>query len=150
MQVWSERGCVSLDFATRSAVTVHPVNEILQREFDLDDIGPETRDHLKSHLFEDLLQLDRHEAQEQNALLEELRHFADCVRNSRTPRVTGQQGRDVLAVAERILQSIDVHCWDGNRGGRVGPHATPATPILRGPHWPKLPSDVPQRRREAG
>jgi predicted dehydrogenase len=150
MQVWSEHGCVSLDFATRSAITVHPVNEIVQREFDLDDINPETRDHLKTHLFEDLLQLERHEAKEQNALLDEIQDFADCVRHSRTPKVTGRQGRDVLAVAERILQSIDLHCWDGNRGGRVGPHAAPAIPILRGPHWPRKAADAPERRREAG
>jgi predicted dehydrogenase len=149
MQVWSERGCVSLDFATRCAVTVHPVNEILQREFDLDDIGPETREHLKTHLFEDLLQLERHEAKEQNALLEEIKHFADCVRNLRAPRVTGQQGRDVIVVAERILSAIAAHCWDGTRAGRIGPHATPSLPILRGPHWPR-PTEVPQQRREAG
>jgi predicted dehydrogenase len=148
MQVWSERGCVSLDFATRCAVTVHPVSEILQREFDLDDIGPETRDHLKAHLFEDLLQTERYEAAEQNALLEELRHFSDCVLHSKTPRVTGQQGRDVIAVAEQILQAIDAHCWDGDRGGRRGSHAMPASPILRGPHWTR-PIDAP-RRREAG
>ena len=148
MQVWSERGCVSLDFASRCAVTVHPVSEILQREFDLDDIGPETRDHLKSHLFEDLLQMERHEAAEQNALLEELRHFADCVRYAKTPRVTGQQGRDVIAVAEQILQAIDAHCWDGDSRGRRGAHALPASPILRGPHWTR-PADTPQRR-EAG
>src|SRR5262249_53990403 len=52
MQVWSDQGCVSFDFATRSAVTVRPHTELLQREFDLDDIGPEARAHLKDHLFE--------------------------------------------------------------------------------------------------
>jgi predicted dehydrogenase len=149
MQVWSERGCVSLDFASRAAATVRPVTELLQREFDLDDISPETRTHLKEHLFEDLLQLERCEAAEKNALLEELNDFAASIHEEREPRVTGQQGRDVLAVAEQILEAIDRHQWDGNSDGRIGPLAMPAAPILRGPHWSR-PLDVPQRRREAG
>ncbi|HEY2761577.1 MAG TPA: Gfo/Idh/MocA family oxidoreductase, partial [Pirellulales bacterium] len=39
MQVWSDQGCVTFDFATRAATTICPVTEVLQREFDLDDIG---------------------------------------------------------------------------------------------------------------
>jgi predicted dehydrogenase len=149
MQVWSERGCVTLDMATRTAAAIRPVSELSQREFDLDDVGPEARAHLKDHLFEDLLPLERHEAEEKNALLEELNDFAASIREHREPRVTGQQGRNVLAVAERILQAMHEHRWDGNRDGRMGPHAMPAAPILRGPHWPR-PIESPQRRREAG
>jgi predicted dehydrogenase len=149
MQVWSDRGCVTLDFATRSAATVRPVTELLQREFDLDDIDPQTRLHLKDHLFEDLLPLDRFEAAETNALLAELNDFAGSIQSHRQPIVTGQQGRDVLAVAQQILQSIEEHRWDGDAAGRVGPLAMPAAAILRGPHWSGT-ADQPHRRREAG
>ena len=121
MQVWSERGCVTLDLATRAAAAVRPVSELAQREFDLDDVGPEARAHLKDHLFEDLLQLERHEAKERNALLEELQDFAASIREQREPRVTGQQGREVLAVAEQILLAIGKHRWDGSNDGRIGP-----------------------------
>ena len=141
---------MTLDLATRGAAAVRPVSELAQREFDLDDIGPEARAHLKDHLFEDLLQLERHEAKERNALLEELQDFAASIREHREPRVTGQQGREVLAVAEQILQAIEKHRWDGSSDGRIGPHAMPTAPILRGPHWSRPPIDVPQRRREAG
>ncbi len=149
MQVWSERGCVTLDMANRTAAAVRPVSELLQREFDLDDVGPDARAHLKDHLFEDLLQLERFEAPEKNALLEELNDFATSIREHREPRVTGQQGREVLAVAEQILEAIHQHRWDGRADGRNGPHVMPASPILRGPHWPR-PIDMPQLRREAG
>jgi predicted dehydrogenase len=149
MQVWSDRGCVTLDFAARTAVTVRPVTELLQREFDLDDIDPQTRLHLKDHLFEDLLPLDRFEAAETNALLAELNDFAGSIKDRHQPIVTGQQGRDVLAVAEQILQSIEEHRWDGDAAGRVGPLAMPAAAILRGPHWSRT-ADQPHRRREAG
>jgi predicted dehydrogenase len=150
MQVWSEQGCVSFDFATRSATTVCPVTELLQREFDLDDVGPTARAHLKDHLFEDLFQLQRYDAPEQNALLEEQKDFVDSITEHREPRVTGQQGRDVLAVAEQILQAIQQHAWDGKPEGRTGPMAMPTAPILRGPHWATVKPANTERRREAG
>ncbi len=68
MQVWSEHGCVTVDFSTHTATAVRPVTELLQREFDLDDVGPESRAHLKDHLFEDLLPMERHVATQRNAL----------------------------------------------------------------------------------
>ncbi|MCC7086070.1 MAG: Gfo/Idh/MocA family oxidoreductase [Pirellulales bacterium] len=150
MQIWSERGSVSLDFATRAATVVRPVTELLHREFDLDDVGPESRAHLKDHLFEDLLPIERFEATAQNAILDELTDFADSIRQQREPRVTGQQGRAVLAVAEQVLESIAAHAWDGHPGGRVGGMAMPAAAILRGPHWLHQTNVEPPQRREAG
>jgi predicted dehydrogenase len=148
MQVWSDQGCVTFDFATRSATAVCPVTELLQREFDLDDVGPAARAHLKDHLFEDLFQLQRYDSAEQNALLAEQKDFVSSIHDQHEPRVTGQQGRDVLAVAEQIIQAIHRHAWDGNPEGRTGPMAMPTAPILRGPHWSHLPAT--ERRREAG
>jgi predicted dehydrogenase len=150
MQVWSDQGCVNLDFANRTAVVVRPVSELLQREFDVDDVGPEVRTHLKDHLFEDLLPLERFEAPAVNALLEEQNDFAASIHEHREPRVTGQQGRAVLAVAEQILQAIARHRWDGQSGSRIGPLAMPTPPILRGPHWSQPADKQPHRRREAG
>ena len=87
MQVWSEHGCVTVDFSTHTATAVRPVTELLQREFDLDDVSPESRAHLKDHLFEDLLPMERHVATQRNALLEELRDFAGSIHGtSRTAR----------------------------------------------------------------
>jgi hypothetical protein len=120
----------------------------MHREFDLENVGPESRAHLKDHLFDDLLQMERHVAMERNALLEELRDFAGSIRERREPQVTGQQGRNVLAVAEQILDCIQRHRWDGESGNRKGPLAIPTPSILRGPHWST--SAAIQPRREAG
>jgi predicted dehydrogenase len=149
MQVWSDQGCVTFDFGARTATTVCPVTELLQREFDLDDIGPTSRAHLKDHLFEDLFQLQHYAAAEQNALLDELNDFATSIREHKEPRVTGLQGRNVLAVAEQVLECIQQHAWDGLSEGRSGPLAMPTIPILRGPHW-SLARPTTERRREAG
>ena len=44
--------------------------------------------------------------------------------------MTGEQGRDAIAVAERILEKIASHAWDGSPTGRVGPLATPQPDII--------------------
>ena len=79
------------------------------------------RGHLKDHLFEDLLPIERHVATQRNALLDELRDFAGSIQEHREPLVTGEQGRNVLAVAEQIINAIGQHRWDGEFGNRVGP-----------------------------
>jgi predicted dehydrogenase len=58
-------------------------------------------------------------------LTAELRHFIDCVRTGRTPRVTGEDGREAVAVAERILASVRCHEWEGRPDGAVGPNRMP-------------------------
>jgi hypothetical protein len=57
--------------------------------------------------------------------------------------VTGEQGRDAVAVAEQVLAKIHAHRWDGQRDGPTGPMAIPAPSVI--PAW-----QLPQRRREAG
>jgi hypothetical protein len=37
--------------------------------------------------------------------------------------VTGEQGRDALAVAEQILDSIRSHRWNSQLPNAIGPHA---------------------------
>ena len=44
------------------------------------------------------------------------------------PPVTGLQGRNAVAVAEQVLESIAQHQWDGTTGGRCGPLAMPQLP----------------------
>ena len=58
-------------------------------------------------------------------LTAELRHFVDCVRTGRRPRVTGEDGREALALAERVLASVRSHSWDGRADGPTGPTKMP-------------------------
>ena len=70
---------------------------------------------------------------EHDQLTAELRHFVECVRTGRMPRVTGEDGRDALALADRILASVQRHPWDGTRGrpGRPEGDAGPAGQAVR-------------------
>ena len=149
MQVWTPHGFASIDFATGQATLVHPSEAILDRQFEADTLSAQEQSHLKEHLFDEVLAKETIEAVQTNAIAEEQRDFVESIRSRRDPRVSGEQGRDALALAEQILRKIEEHLWDGNAGGRVGPRAMPTAAILRGPHWNRAePSDA--QHREAG
>lgn len=150
MQVWCERTFASMDFATRTARLVHPHESLLRREFDTRELSGAEVDHLKDHLFEDLLRIEDYQGEPCDQLTAELLDFADSIQNARAPRVTGEQGRDAVAVAERVLQKIAEHQWDGHRAGRTGALVQPAPAIIPGPHWHLPAARELRERKEAG
>ncbi len=136
MQVWSERGFATIDFGNRTANVVTPSEAVVRREVDYDALAPAEQAALKSRLFSDVLPLKQLAVEQRNALADELRDFADSIRQGRSPRVSGQDGREAVAVADAVLQAIRVHRWQGRELGPVGPLAAPAAAaVLRGPHW---------------
>jgi len=64
--------------------------------------------------------------------------------------VTGEQGRDAVALAEQILAKIAAHPWDDRIDGPVGPLAAPRPSVIPAPHWHLAPSRTPEVRKEAG
>ena len=148
MQVWSSECFSAIDFSTRAATIVRPCEELVRRELNVDSLPAERKLHLRDHLFEELLPTSTFQPDATNALLEELKDFAESIRQGREPRVTGENGRDALAVAEQILDKIESHAWNGEAGGPIGPLLTPAPSILKGPHWSRdrVSIAVPQRK----
>ena len=59
-------------------------------------------------------------------LTAELKHFVDCVRTGTRPRVSGEDGRNALELAERVLVALRSHPWEGTAGGPLGPGGLPA------------------------
>ena len=73
-----------------------------------------------------------------DALALEQDDFWRSIRTPGQPRVSGQAGRDALAVAEQILARIDGHCWDASDDGPVGPWALPRRQFVPAPHFPLM------------
>jgi predicted dehydrogenase len=148
MNIFTSRGAASIDFATLQATLFKPHEDVLRRRFQADRLTPAQRADLKDHLFEDLLIRTDHAAAKLNAIEEEQRDFIACIRTGKTPRVDGAAGRDAVAIAERILERIEQHAWDGTSAGRHGPMAMPALPIVApNTHWH---DQEPHERRRAG
>jgi predicted dehydrogenase len=109
MHVWSAESFVAVDFATRMATTVRPSETLLNRQLSVDTLTPEQLDHCRVHFAEEHLPKECQTFDAVDALALELDDFIESVRTPRQPRVTGEAGRDALAVAEQILAGIGSH-----------------------------------------
>lgn len=150
MQIWAPRGFASIDLAARVTTLVHPSETLLRRRFKVDSLSAEEVEYYREHLFEEHLPRKQIESEAVDALTLELDDFLDSIRTPRSPRVTGEQGRDAVAVAEQILAKIHSHAWDDTPDGPVGPLATPRPSVIPAPHWTLAPADSPAQHKEAG
>ncbi len=129
MQVYGSQGFAELDFGKPSATYVRPNDQILSREFNLDDAGP--LDHFKSELFERWLKVESLPLQPRNAILDELHDFVVSVACGSQPVVSGEAGARAVEVADKILSAIQHRNWlapsIAEQTGAIGPFAMPAT-----------------------
>jgi predicted dehydrogenase len=107
MHVWSPDGFVAVDFAARTATTVRPSETLKNRQFSVDSLTPEQLEHYRIHFAEEHLPKECQTFDAVDALAVEIDDFIESIRTGRPPRVTGQSGRDALAVAEQILARIN-------------------------------------------
>jgi predicted dehydrogenase len=119
MQFYSPAGYVAIDFASRTATAV----TLPEAQH---GVGPREGDVMAEYL-------KRRElvAADCNQIADEQREFVASIRGGASPRVPGTAGRDAVALAERVLDSIARHQWDGHDRGRMGPHALPGNSLRR-------------------
>jgi predicted dehydrogenase len=150
MQAWAPRAMADVDFATRTTTLIRPSETLTARRFQLDSLSAEQVEHHKQHLLEEHLPREVLELEAVDALMLEVEDFVDSIRTSRAPRVSGEQGRDAVALAEQILARIHSHAWDDVPDGPVGPRAAPRARVIPAPHWSLSPNAAPIERKEAG
>lgn len=150
MHVWSPRAFAAIDFAGRTATVVRPSEALLRRQFDVEMLSPDQVEHYKQHLFDELLPRTEAQFEAVDALALELEDFVESIRTPRRPRVTGEAGREAVALAEQILGRIHAHAWDDRPDGPVGPLLAPRPRVIPAPHFELTPAEAPIRRKEAG
>jgi predicted dehydrogenase len=150
MQIWGPHCFASVDFAARTLHVVEPSETLLAGEFDVARRAPAEIEHNRQHFMEEHLPRRQESFAAVDALQLEQLDFVEAIRTRRAPRVTGQHGRDAVALAEEILRQIDAHAWDGTADGRRGAHALPGRSIVPAPHFQTLYDRVSFDRRRAG
>ncbi|MCH2114316.1 MAG: Gfo/Idh/MocA family oxidoreductase [Pirellulales bacterium] len=123
MQVFTDTCSATIDFAARRSFLVNPTAAVLQRKFPIEALSQDQRDHLREHLFSEVLPKRDLPVLDVNAIEQEQLDFARAIRSAQSPLVSGSDGRDAVAVAEQILEQICDHSWDGAQGSRRGPLA---------------------------
>jgi predicted dehydrogenase len=135
MRVWSAAGQTVIDFVNRSVSVTQPSAAVCSGQLDVESLSAVERDQLKQTLYAEHLPTRQINVEARNALEDELSDFKSSIRRGDKPRVTGEQARDALAVADQILQQINAHAWNGEAAGPIGPRPFAKPAILQGPHW---------------
>jgi len=117
LRVFSEKVYVTLDFAQRSGMVVsttenrasiEEVRAKLSHGEDLSDL-----DYLS------LVKMQPLHMEEEEPLKAELQYFLSCVRDDRRPVIDAEAGRAAVDAAERVVQSLREHHWEGFEGTRL-------------------------------
>lgn len=126
LRVWAPEGYAGIDFVTRKLTLVQQSEELRQHGLRADEMDAADKARLKDEVFGRYMQVLNLEAdRKHDQLTAELKHFINCVRTGDTPRVSGNDGRNALELAERVLSALQVHSWEGKAEGPHGPQGTP-------------------------
>lgn len=130
MQIWMETGAVTVDFMEREVVHFRPTPALRFGPSPLQRARQPGADieQLKKEVFGKLIEVHRPPVNAADALTAELSSFLDCVESGGRPLVDGQQALKAMRLAERILESVAQHQWDGRPDGAIGPFARVASP----------------------
>lgn len=124
-RIWSPEGYASIDYGRRSLTLVQPSEHLRRHGLKLIRQDPAAFARLRDDLFGqhlEVLTLDRNQGDQ---LTRELQHFVHCARTGARPRVSGEDGREAIALADWVLESVRQHRWDGHADGVSGPFQVP-------------------------
>jgi predicted dehydrogenase len=127
MDIWSAEGYAGADFHRRELVLIQPSERLRQLQASRQPLDATVLAGLRSDPFSGLLERREIEVvcSGPDQLTRELNDFISAVQTGSAVRVTGQHGRDALAAASMVLDSIHRHTWEGEVAGPMGPHTLP-------------------------
>jgi predicted dehydrogenase len=135
MQIWAAEGYVAIDFARRSLTLVQPSTALSLHRTNQQPFDVATQDTMKHDVVGRHLQVLERDCNHGDQLTRELQDFIHCVRTGSRPRVSGEEGRDAVALAVRVIDSLRAHAWEGDSHGPCGPlNLPPALGSLFTPH----------------
>jgi predicted dehydrogenase len=126
LRIWAPEGYAGIDFVTRKLTLVQQSEELRRSGVRVEQLDAAAKARLKDEIFGRYLQvLNLDGDRKHDQLTAELKHFVDCVRTGKRPRVSGEDGRNALELAERVLTALRNHAWNGATNGPHGPGALP-------------------------
>jgi len=108
---FSEDGFVSANLDDSTVKSIKLPNWLRNKERNLNELPPEQQAEIRDRFFTDTLPLQTIRVEPANAIQLEHDNFCDSIESGQPPIVSGVAGRDALAVAEQILESIASHRW---------------------------------------
>jgi predicted dehydrogenase len=123
MRIWGPEGYAALDFATKHGTLIRPSDALRRGTLELDGLDLSKPDDVKGRIFGKILRVDRVQVPDEgpDPLTRELADFVSAVRTGSRPRVTGGDALKAVALADRVMQSLNAHHWEGVATGPTGP-----------------------------
>ncbi len=118
MQIWASEGFATIDFARRHLTFMQPSEQLQQHCAEPHKLHPMK---LKEGLFDRYLPIQELDCECGDQLTRELEHFVQCVRTGSRPRVSGEEGRDAIALAARIMECVRKNQIEGQREETILP-----------------------------
>lgn len=108
---FSADGFVSADLDAQCVKSIAVPQWIRDQQTDIRQFAPQKQAAIRDNLFNDSLPLQTRQVDPVNAIDLEHKDFLNCIAQGGQPQVDGWAGRNALAVAELILDSIQQHAW---------------------------------------
>jgi predicted dehydrogenase len=125
MRVWAPEGFAGVDFARRRLTLAQPSPELRRPGWDVRLLDPAALGRFRAELFGRHVETLEIDCDQGDQLTRELQDFVACVRTGDRPRVNGEDGREAMALAMRVLDRLRTHRWDGSAAGPAGPTELP-------------------------
>ncbi len=141
MQLFTADGYAQVDFGQKTTTFVELSPVLRQSGFHPEELLASQRAEIRDQLFENILPKRSVTPAGEDQLTAELTDFLAAVRDGTAPKTSAADALRGIEVAERILEQVAEHCWDGDPNGRRGPRAfleTPTSAALQGPHWSRI------------
>ena len=126
MHIWAAEGFAKVDYAKRQLTMIQPSEQVRDNGLDPMTMDSLSVARLKEDLFTRHLQTYHLDCNHTDQLTCELKDFVHSVTTGESPRVTGDDGLSAMALADRILEKIRTHRWEGISEGPTGPNQLPA------------------------
>ncbi|MCG3179905.1 MAG: Myo-inositol 2-dehydrogenase [Phycisphaerae bacterium] len=121
IRVFSEQAYVSMDFGRRMGIAVTKDENVdlleLFRTKNADDLSDLAASGVN---YADLLKVRHLQLSDEQPLKRELESFLDAVVTGRPPAVSAADGLAAIETAQRIVDSIKTHRWEGKPEGLIG------------------------------
>lgn len=107
MTIYCRERVIEIDFNLSQVVVTRLSTRLDGEGLDVAGLSFEGRSEMQQQVLQDDVFMQTIVVPKGNAIREELREFARCIRTGATPRVCGEAGRDALNVAEMVCQRVD-------------------------------------------
>ena len=139
MKLFTRDRFASIDMTAGKAIQIQPAESLRNRTLDVRALTSQQQAEFRDELFTKWLPIEEVVAEPSNAIQEEQLDFVRSIRTGVAPQVSGVDGMQAVALAERILTQIQQHQWG------VPPHVA-AGPLVRPDSLETTPPTIPYRK----